>query len=158
MKTVYNCNRGLSVVELLISLAMIGILSTIAISNYKDLFGSSERVLCRDFTEQINGALKEFQQSAWGITLAVDDASADDEIRIVQSLQHKDVTIFGSPFLRLDWIPAEGDDVETYRLRWNGATLELIEPGTTGHGIWFDPQGSQFGTRVTLPPGFQPTT
>ena len=62
------------------------------------------------------------------------DASADDEIKIVQSLQHKDVTIFGSPFLRLDWIPAEGDDVEMYRLRWNGAALELIEPGTTGHG------------------------
>ena len=66
-------------VEMLISLTIIGILSAIAMSNYKDLFGSSERFVCRDFTEQINDALKEFQQSAWGITLAVDDASADDE-------------------------------------------------------------------------------
>ena len=158
MKTLYQRNRGLSLVEMLASLALIGILSTIAMSNYKDLFGSSERVICRDFAEQINEALKEFQQSAWGITLPPDDASADDEIKIVQSLQYKDITIFGSPFFRLDWIPSEGDDVDTYRLRWNGATLQLIEPGTTGHGIWFDPQGSQFGTRVTLPAGFQPAT
>lgn len=158
VKTAYQRNRGLSMVEMLISIAIIGVLSTIAMSNYKDLVGSSEQVICKDFTEQINDALKEFQQSAWGITLAADDSSANDEIKIVQSLQYKDITIFGSPFFRLDWIPSEGEDAETYRLRWNGATLELLEPGVTGKGIWFDPQGSQFGTNVTLPAGFQPAT
>ena len=143
---------------MLISIAIIGILSGIAMTSYKDLFGSSERVVCLDFAEQLNDALKEFQQSAWGVTLTPDNASSDDDIKIVQSLQYKDITILGSPFFRLDWIPTEGEDVETYRFRWNGATLEVIEPGTTGLGIWFDPQGSQFGTNVTLPADFSPAT
>ena len=143
-------------VELLISITVIGILSGIAMVNYKDIFGSSERVVCHDFAEQLNNALKEFQQSAWGITLAADDASTDDETHIVQTLQWKDITVFGTPYFRLDWIPTPSEDTEKYRLRWNGATLELIEPGTTGKGLWFDPEGSQFGPNVQLPGSFTP--
>lgn len=142
-------------VEMLISISVIGIMSTIAIVNYKDIFGTSEDVICRKFTEDLNNALKEFQQSAWGITVSADDASTVEEVKILQSLQYQDITMFGSPYFRLDWVPAEGEDIETYRLRWNGATFELIEPGTVGKGLWFDPQGSQFTSTVSLPANFE---
>lgn len=145
----------MSMVEMLISISVIGIMSTIAIVNYKDIFGTSEDVICKKFTEDLNNALKEYQQSAWEVTLTANNNVTTEEVHILQSLQYQDITLFGSPYFRLDWVPSEGDDIDTYRIRWNGLTFELIEPGTTGKGLWFDPQGSQFGTTVSHEADFE---
>lgn len=141
-----NSCRGLSLIEVLISITIIGVISSIAVINYGDLFSRSERVISQDFVEQINNALKEFEQTAWQLSITADDNGVDDENQILTLLQTKDVTVFGSPHLRGDWSSTESTDEATYRIRWNGVTFELIEPGTAGSGLLFDPEGMQFGT------------
>jgi hypothetical protein len=103
-------------------------------------------VVSQDFVEQMNNALKEFEQTAWQLSVAANDSEITEETQILTWLTTKDVTVFGSPHFRSDWDPVASSDNLKYRIRWNGVTFELIEPGTDGNGLWFDPQGSHFST------------
>lgn len=136
--------RGLSLVEMLVAITIIGILGSVAVINYGDTFRKSKRVICIDFVEQLNNALKEFEQTAWQLEIAADNSVVTEEDQILALLQTKDVTVFGSPHFREDWSPSASSDNQTYRIRWNGATFELMEPGTDGTGYLFDPEGTVF--------------
>ena len=129
-------------VELLIVIAIIGVLGGISVVSYKGYIEAAERGIALDFVEQINNGLKEYEQNASQVTTTPDDSGAADESTIVTLLQLKDPTVFGSPFFRTDWKPHASDDSATYRIRWNGATFELLEPGSTGHGLQFNTDGS----------------
>ena len=138
-------------VELLVSISVIGILSGVAIVNYTGLYKNSEVVISGDFIEQLNNGVIEFQQNAWEITLPADDSSAADELKILRSLQYHfngdPSRPFGAPYFRPDWNPtgsAGTIDEDKVRVRWNGATFEVVQPGEEGEGLIFDNQGTDF--------------
>ena len=136
--------QGLSLIELLISITIIGIIAGVAVVNYGDTYERSVRVISAEFVEQLNGALNEFEQVAWQLDIAANNDAITEEQQILSYLQTKDVTVFGSPHFRADWSAVASSDNSKYRIRWNGATFELMEPGTDGNGMLFDAEGGQF--------------
>ncbi len=129
-------------VEMLIVISIVGILSGISVVSYKGYLESAERSTAIDFVEQLNNGLKEYEQNVKALTIAADDNATTEEDAIVDFLQQIDTTVFGSPYFRPNWQPVTGSDPETYRIRWNGATFELVERGTTGTGLEIRTDGS----------------
>ena len=149
MQTIHFHNlpkRAHTLVEMLIVISIISVLSSIASMSYKGNFESAERAISIDFVEQLNNALKEYEQNVKALTIAANDAVTTEENNIVDLLQAKDITVFGSPFFRSDWQPITGNDPETYRIRWNGVTFEIIEQNSSGTGLEIRTDGSDIAT------------
>ena len=135
---------GFSVIELLSTVAVIGILSAIMIKVITGVKESSSDIVAGEVTETVNLGVKKFSQIAYNITTATDHDSADDETAILGLLQTRDVTIPGSPFVRPDWNPSTSSSEEDYRIQWAGQTFELLKPGTPGHGLKVDFQAGDY--------------
>ncbi len=140
-------------VEMLITISVIGILSSVAIVQYKGVVQRSEVALAGDFVEQLNNALKEFEQGAWELSVVADDSSTAEEEKVLRTLQHKAIDLFGSPYFRQDWNPSTTDDNSVPRVRWNGLNFELIAPGVDGKGYLIDSEGLEYNTSYTVPNG-----
>ncbi|MFT4637356.1 MAG: prepilin-type N-terminal cleavage/methylation domain-containing protein [Verrucomicrobiales bacterium] len=143
--------KGFTMPEMLSSIAIIGIMSGIAATHYTGIFKNSKVVINRDFIEQLNNAVKEYQQNAWEITVPANDTGTDDELKILRSLQYDfngdPSRPFGVPYFRPDWNPTGSSgaaDEDKVRVRWNGATFEVVEPDTEGEGLIFSNQGEGF--------------
>ena len=144
-------SRAFSMVEMLSTIAVIGILSGLAVVSYTDIYHKSGAVIGGDFIEQLNNGLREFQQNAWQITLPADDSGTADELKILRSLQYdfngSASRPFGCPYFRPDWNPTGSSgtaDEDKLRVRWNGATFEVIKIGVEGEGLIFDNTGVDF--------------
>ena len=79
--------HGFSIVELLIVLAIIGIISSIIIPQVGGVLPNSKEVLAREFVEKLNRALKNHAQTNYQIKYPKNDFIAGDEILIVRTLQ-----------------------------------------------------------------------
>lgn len=141
---ILRSSRALSLVEMLISITIIGILGSLALVQYGDTLDRSVRVVSVDFVEQLNTALNEFEQVAWQLDITANNDAITEEQQILAYLQTKDVTVFGSPHFRGDFTAVSSSDNTEYRIRWNGARFELVEPGTDGNGMLFEAEGGQF--------------
>lgn len=128
--------------EMLIVISIIGILSGISVISYKGYVDSAKRGSAVDFVEQLNNGLKEYEQMVKALSFAAQDPGTDEEKNIVELLQNKDPGDFGSPYFRPDWVPVASSDSETFRIRWNERTFELIEPGEGGTGLEIRHDGS----------------
>ena len=92
-------------VEMLITISIIGILSAIGISVYKGVTGNAEVAIAGDFVESLNRGLHEYEQTNQTINVESNANSTDDELQIVKELQKTDVDAFGSPYFNPDWKP-----------------------------------------------------
>ena len=96
-----NKNTAFSIVELLVVVAMICIITSIAIPQLGGVLPNSKDILAAEFVEKINRSLKKHNQSNYKIRYPQDDLIAGDEMLIVRTLQwrnHKSPTP-GSPYL-----------------------------------------------------------
>src|SRR5690606_10109008 len=119
-----------SLTEMILSIAMIGILSAVAIVSFGNLKSRSEASIGETLLEQLNDAVKEYEQTAWAPDLAADDASGADDLAVLRALQWRSPTSpsWGSPYFMSEWSPAVSNDDETYRFRWTGTYFVLLEP------------------------------
>ena len=83
----FNKNTAFSIVELLVVVAMIGIITSIAIPQLGGVLPNSKDILAAEFVEKINRSLKKHNQSNYKIRYPQDDSIAGDEMLIVRTLQ-----------------------------------------------------------------------
>lgn len=127
--------RALSLPEIVIVVAVIGLLAAIAIPLMSRVTTGSERAVATRNLDVINGAVLAFNQSNWELVLTA-AADTSDERAIYDSLRYRAPTnpSPGSPYLTDTTVFAASTSSETYRARWNGRMFELLLPGTAGEG------------------------
>lgn len=154
----FNKNTAFSIVELLVVLAMIGIITSIAIPQLGGILPNSKDILASEFVENINRSLKKHNQSNYKIRYPKDDFIAGDEILIVRTLQwrNQNSPAPGSPYLRQDWHPVVSYNESDYRLKWNGSEFVLISPPLKGIGIRLSFDGSDYGRNYQFHEGYEP--
>ncbi len=151
-------NRGFSIVELMIVVAMLGVITSIAVPQLGGVLSNSKEVLVKDFVESLNKAVKKHSQLNYDIKISRDDSLAGEEISIIRTLQWRDATALapGAPFLRQDWHPIVSSSASDFRLQWNGNDFVVIWPGEVGVGVWVKFDGSDYGINYEFPKNYVP--
>jgi len=156
--------RGISLVEMIITVAVIGVVAAIAFPSIGNVVGNSRETVVENVVETLNKATREFGHAQWDLALAADPSSADDEFAVLRTLQWReggtDPNQFElhpkGPFMRRDWIPSSSSSSEDYRIEWTGRAWRMIEPGEAGTGLRVAFDGSDLGTSYIHPDDFKP--
>jgi len=161
MRISSNIDRsGISLTEVLITVAVLGILAAIASTSYQDVLRRSTVVVSQHTVEVLNQGVHEYVQlEGLGLRrVPADDASSDDELAVLRALQWDDPDFPGPglPYVRQDYDPPVTALTSDYRAIWDGRYFELRRPGQGGAGLKIMFDGSDFGRRVSFPDGFRP--
>ena len=135
---------GFSMAEVLVSVAIIGILAAISLKVFHNVTRQSSDVVATEVMESVNMGVKKFSQCSYEIKTATDADSAADEGVVLGLLQTRDITVPGTPFVRPDWNPVASDSTEDYRLQWQGSYFGLLKPGEVGHGLKIDFEANDY--------------
>lgn len=151
MKATPLRTSGISLVEMIITVAVIGILSALAVPTIGNIVEGSRRGVAENVIATLNKATREFGHSQWDLRTTPVPNSAADEIFILRTLQWRDPDLSGElnpkgPFMRNDWNPLTSTSTDDYRVEWLGSTWRLLEPDTAGAGLKIDFDGSDLGT------------
>ena len=154
----YPKHCGFSLVEVIVTVAVLVVISSLAIKYFGGTLDASRSVVAEDVMTVINNGLKKHSQMNYAFNLPADHGGVDDEIAILRSLQWRDPVdlVPGAPFIPGNWHPVESYDIEEYRLRWNGKLFNVLEPGTSGSGIKVQFDASDYSLNYTFPDDFVP--
>ncbi|MEM9283128.1 MAG: type II secretion system protein [Verrucomicrobiota bacterium] len=161
MNGTHETSHGFSLVEMVVTVAVIGLLSAIAIPTIGNVINGSKAGVAENVLQTLNKATREFSHSQWDLRSTPVASTGGDEMLILRTLQWRDPDDSGElnpkgPFMRIDWNPATSTSDEDYRLEWTGSTWRLLEPGTAGAGIKIDFDGSDLGTAYVHDATFTP--
>src|SRR4051794_27404865 len=99
-----RCRRspGFSVAEVLVVIAVIGILATLALRSIPQVLGSSKSTVARNLVETLNTGVHRFNQTNYELLLTAVPASGADELSVLRTLQYRDpdTPAIGSPYMR----------------------------------------------------------
>lgn len=147
-------------VEVLVTVAVVGILSALALGSIGRILPASRDTVAVNMVETLNLAVSKYVQ-IHGTDIrevAGDDASGDEEIAVLRALQWDSPTDPDpcAPYMRQDFNPSISASADDYRMIWNGEFFELMKPGieATGLKVMFD--ASDLGQPVVFPEGFRP--
>lgn len=151
----------MSLLEVMMTVAILGILTSVAIPTYHKVLGGAEHTVASNLVETLNSATKKFSHSQWDIVYTPKPAAASDELYILRSLQWRDPGVTGElnpggPFMTPTWNPGTSSDDEDYRAEWTGTAWRLHEPGDAGTGLKVSLDGSDIGTPYVFDPNFKP--
>ena len=155
-------NNAFSLPEMIVTIAVIGIMAAIAMVAYSNVVESAEKVRAEKVAAELNAAVKGFSQNNWDIPTAKDDSATTDEFKVLRTLQYKPSASLGrfdagAPYYPPSWNPPASNNTGDFRLRWTGVSFQLLEPGVSGLGLKlaFDASG-QSATPYTFPSNFKP--
>lgn len=155
--------HGFSLTELIVTVAVLGVMAGIAISSFGNVNLASRNAQAQNITEKLNRALKEFGQSNWNITTASNAGSTTDEFKVLRSLQWKPAStanntriVVGAPFVSPVWNPSGSSSSTEFRVRWNGFEFDLLPPGTAGTGLKLTFDGTDHTTPYAFPNDYKP--
>jgi len=157
-----SSKRGISLVEMMITIAVIGIISAIAIPTVGDVLGKSKDVVADNVVQALNKATREFSHSQWDLKLTAIPDNGADELALLRTLQWREPTHAGSelnpkgPFMRIDWNPSLSTTASDYRIEWTGSAWKLLPPGTAGGGLKVDFEGTDLGSPYIHDDDFTP--
>lgn len=152
---------GFSLVEVIVTIAVMGILSALGMAAYGNITKASKETIAQNLVETLNNATKEFGHAQYSLLSDGENASADDEQHILQTLQWQDPSIelgVAGPFMRPNWIPTTSDSDEEYRAVWAGSFWKLARPGESGVGLQINFQATDVGVSFTHGSDFSPYT
>jgi prepilin-type N-terminal cleavage/methylation domain-containing protein len=150
--------KALSLVEMLITISIMGVLAGVSIPIYSSLTSGSRQAAATDLVETLNRAVTKYSQNCWKIPTAADAAATTDEFLVLRSLQYtfpSSQMKVGSPYYDARYNPSASSDTKELRIRWNGATFELLKPGTAGTGLRYD-DGSEYTAPYAFPTDYSP--
>jgi len=138
--SVINATGGkhaLSLVEVVISIAIIGILASIAILSLSYVVDASKQSVGRDTLEYMNRAVLHYSQAHAQIGIAA-DLGTEDEFGVIALLQSRDTKLPGSPYLSPEMQFQSSSSTEEIRFYWNGKFFRMYLKGTAGTGVSLD--------------------
>jgi len=154
-----SATEGYSLPELIITVAVIGILAAIAIANFPGARNSAQETVAETQLSELNRALLHFNQCNWDIVLDAVSNAGDDELKVLRTLQWRNPDSAqatpGSPYLPSTFCDAVSSSASDYRIQWNGHMFELLEPGTSGTGLKTGTDSPSV-SGYTYPTGYQP--
>jgi len=150
-----------SLVEVLATVAVIGIVSAIAIPSVGRVVEGSRHGVAENIIQPLNKATRQFGHSQWDMRSTAVPSSGGDELLILRTLQWRDTRANielnpPGPFMKTDWNPTTSTGVDDYRAEWTGSSWRLLEPGATGAGLKIIFDGSDLGTPYVHDPAFAP--
>jgi len=153
--------HGFSMVEILVVVAIIGILSSLSVMTVKNVTEASKDTIAQNLVETLNNAVKEFGHAQYELVNLGENTDSNDEKLILETLQWKDPGIelgVAGPFMRPDWKPTASNDTDDYRLVWSGSYWKMVKPGIAGAGLRVDFQTSDIGAEFSPEAGWTPFT
>lgn len=152
----HSLSRGVSLAEVITSIAVIGILAAVAIPTFSGVMSPSKVALARNTVETLNSAVHRFNQTNYELLFTAVSVSGQDEMLILRTMQYRnpDNPAPGSPYMRNDYNPTISSSTSDYRAMWMGNLYKLLEPGQTGTGLKVAFDGSDLGVPFVFPPGF----
>lgn len=151
---------GFSLSELLTTIAVLGILSGIALQSYRGVQTSARESVAHDNLALLNRALLHFEQTNWDIVLNPISDATSDELAVLRTLQWRNPVAAqatpGSPYLSASFSNTMSSSTQDYRIQWNGHVFELLVPGTPGSGIRTGELTSSSSTPPTYSDDYQP--
>jgi prepilin-type N-terminal cleavage/methylation domain-containing protein len=148
-----------SLTELVITVAIIGVMASIAIPVYSNVMEKSRRAIAQDHVELLNRAVANFSHACWKLPTAAVASDSADEFTVLRSLQwHFPVAQLklGSPYFDPKYNPAASSSTSEYRIRWNGRSFELIDKGEAGTGMRFNSGRDYSTTPYSFPSDYRP--
>ena len=128
--------RGFSLTEILVSIAVIGILSAIAIPSISHISETSKVEVANTIVTTMNRAVTGYRQCGSEITINANADASADEVSVMALLTTRDAGVTGTPFLQGPWPSTGSSDTSTYRARWNGRFFEVIPAKSDGIGLF----------------------
>jgi len=152
--------KGFSLTEILVTVAVVGILAAVAVSTMDSILPGSKSTVAHNVVETLNQGVNRYVQ-LHGLDLrsvAADDSSGDGELAVLRALQWDSPTDPdpGAPCVRPDYDPSISGSDEDYRILWNGEFFELREPGAAGTGLKVEFDASDLGRMVLFAEDFVP--
>jgi hypothetical protein len=151
---------GISLLEILITICVVGILAAVGLSAFDKIVPASKSTVAHSIVEALNLGVGGYGQfNGDGIRrVPADGDSAAEELDVLRALQwDSDIEPDpGAPYMRVDYNPSISDEIEDYRIVWNGHFFELREPGIPGVGLKVQFDASDCTTPVAFPQGFVP--
>ncbi len=127
--------KGFSLPEILVSIAIVGILAGLALSVFTGVSDTSQREAGSAYVETLNRAVMAYNQCGSTISIVANGASAADEQSVIALLTTEDPAIPGTPYLAGNVPATASDDTAVMRVRWDGRYFELLAKGAAGSGL-----------------------
>jgi len=125
---------GMSLVEIVVVISVLAVVVSILIPSIIGVVPGSQATTAEANLEHLNQAVLKFNHASSELTNASASDSTDEET-IFATLQTRDATVFGSPFLNSNFLPNTSTSETAYRASWNGRMFQLVSPGNTGTGL-----------------------
>lgn len=159
--TAQRPTAAFSLVEVIATVAVIGLLSAIAIPSVGRVVEGSRRGVAENIIQTLNKATRQFGHSQWDLRTTAASGSGADELLLLRTLQWRDTRSNAElnppgPFMKPDWNPSTSTSKEDYRAEWIGSSWCLREPGTPGAGLKIVFDGSDLGTPYVHDSSFTP--
>jgi prepilin-type N-terminal cleavage/methylation domain-containing protein len=154
-----SLHKAFSLAEIVVTVAIIGVLASIAIPVYSGVTERSRRAVAVDHLESMNRAVANFAHTCWKLPTAAVDGDTADEFLALRSLQWQfpaSALKPGSPYFDPKYDPAASSSTTEYRIRWNGRGFELLDKGQAGTGLRFNAGKDFKATPYSFPSGYKP--
>lgn len=151
--------RAFTLTELIVTVAIVGLLASIAIPIYSNVRDASEKAVAEDHVEALNRAVNTYSQTCWKLPVAANAASTADELLVLRSLQYQFPAAslkLGSPYFDTKYDPPSSSNSSHLRIRWNGKSFELLPPGSAGTGLRYASGTDYKKVPVSFPNGYKP--
>ncbi len=134
----HRLSAGFTLAELLITIAIIGILAGIGIANISNVLPSARRETGIDTANLLNRAVLHYNQVNSEITIpSAGDTS--DETSVLALLQTRNPAAPGSPYIPPEFSCTPSTSTDSVRFYWTGKFFKTIPEGTAGIGITTTP-------------------